>query len=289
MTQQTKDKTPVQRLLLPSYILYTGKFLNTISPSLASKFAAKLFLTPFRYELPEREKKMDRESVQENMVLPKSQKEIVVYRIGNSNKKILLVHGWSGRGTQLAVLAEEFLKKGYSIYSFDAPAHGKAPGKTSMMPYFIEGIEELDKKYGPFDAAVAHSLGGMATLKAVKEGVPLNKLVIIGTANSITHITREFIRNMQMDERVAKKMKKYFDNRFGQDMDNYSGAVSAEGVKIPTLVVHDEEDVDVQVSSAYEIANSLEQDELFITSGLGHRRILGDRKVLDKILSFLSV
>ena len=72
-------------------------------------------------------------------------------------------------------------------------------------------------------------------------------------------------------------------------MDNYSGAVSAEGVKIPTLVVHDEDDVDVHVSSAYEIAENLEQGELFITSGLGHRRILGDMNVMKKIFSFLSV
>ncbi len=289
MTQQKKDKTPVQRLLVPSYILATGKILTAVSPFLASRFAAKLFLTPFTYKLPKREERMDKESRQEKLILPHYQREIVVYHYGNSPKKILLAHGWSGRGTQLAVMAEELLKAGYSVVSFDAPAHGKASGKRSMMPHFIEAIEVLEKKYGPFEAVIGHSLGGMSSLKAVSDGLPVKKLVIIGTANSVTRITQEFAQNMKMNDRVAAKMKAYFDNKFGVDMDSLSGAVSAEGVKIPTLVVHDEHDVDVHVSSAHEIHEKLENSELYLTEGLGHRRILGNPKVIHKIIEFLSV
>lgn len=288
MTQQTKDNTAVQRLLVPSYILATGKILTAISPLLASRFAAKLFLTPFKYKLPERDKKMDEESTQSTVLLPRFHKEIVVYEYGDSPRKILLAHGWSGRGTQMAVMAEDLLKAGFSVVSFDAPAHGRAPGKTSMMPHFIEAIEVLEKKYGPFEAVIGHSLGGMASLKAVADGLPVKKMVIIGTANSITHITREFARNMNMNNKVAAKMKIYFDEKFGVDMDTLSGAVSAEGVKVPTLVVHDEDDVDVHVSSAYEIHEKLEKSEILITAGLGHRRILGNPEVINKIIEFLS-
>lgn len=115
------------------------------------------------------------------------------------------MHGWSGRATQMPDLAEALANLDYKIISFDAPGHGKAPGKMSMMPYFIESIQHLEKTYGPFDAAVGHSLGGMSLLKAVKDGLQLNKLVIIGTANSITHITREFARNLKLNEKVAKR------------------------------------------------------------------------------------
>lgn len=289
MTKEKKDKTPVQRLLVPSYILITGKILTAISPFLASRFAAKLFLTPFRYKLPEREREMDENSKQTRMIIPSIDREVVVYEYGNAPKKILLAHGWSGRGTQLAVMAKALLEEGYSIVSFDAPAHGKAPGKWSMMPFFVETIHQLEKDYGPFEAAIGHSLGGMASLKAVKEGLAVQKLIIIGTANSVTRITREFAHNMKMNEKVAKKMKKYFDRKFGEDMDNYSGAVSAKAVKIPTLVIHDEHDVDVHISSAHAITENLEKGELFVTEELGHRRILGNNKVINKIIDFLSV
>ncbi|SDL59567.1 Pimeloyl-ACP methyl ester carboxylesterase [Salinimicrobium catena] len=289
MTAKTKDNTPVQRLLVPSYILAISKLLTIVSPFLASRFAAKLFLTPFRYKLPEREREMDENSRQTKLTVPSINREVVVYEYGDSSRKILLAHGWSGRGTQLSVMAKTLLQQGYSVVSFDAPAHGKAPGKWSMMPFFIETIHYLEQEYGPFEAAIGHSLGGMSCLKAVKDGLDIEKLVIIGTANSVTHITREFAHNMKMNEKVAKKMKKYFDRKFGEDMDNYSGAVSAKNVHIPTLVIHDEHDVDVHISSAHEITENLENGELYITEELGHRRILGDQKVINKIIEFLSV
>jgi len=280
---------PVQLLLAPKYLLYTGKILTAISPFIASRFAARLFLTPYRYNIPEREKEMDKNSIQETITIPSIDREIVVYHYGHSDKKVLLIHGWSGTGTQMAVIAKALVQKGFSTISFDAPAHGKSPGKISMMPFFIQSIQHLIKLHGPFHAAIGHSLGGMSILKAVKDGVELKKLVIIGTANSVTHITKDFAKNMKLNEKVASKMKSYFDLKFGEDMDNYSGAISAEGVKTPTLIVHDEDDIDVHVSSAIEIDNSLENSELMLTEKLGHRKILGDPEVINKITTFIAV
>lgn len=288
MTQTKKDTKPVQLLLTPQYILSTGKILTKISPFLASRFAAKLFLTPFKYPLPEREKEMDEKSEQIKIHVPAINRDIIVYKYGNGNKKVLMAHGWSGRGTQMAALASRLVEKGYTVISFDAPAHGKAPGKMSMMPFFIKSIHEIARKYGPFDSAIGHSLGGMSLLKAVKEGLPLKKLVIIGTANSITHITKEFARNLKLNDTVAEKMKSYFDRKFGEDMDDYSGGLSAEDVKVPTLVVHDKDDVDVDITSAHEISEKLTNSELYVTEGLGHRKILGDPKVINKITTFVT-
>jgi len=289
MPQSAEKKKPVQVLLAPKYLMVTGKILTKISPFIASRFAARLFFTPYKYKIPEREKEMDLNSIQASIKVPSINREIVVYQYGKSEKKILLIHGWSGTGTQMAVIAKELVKKGFSIISFDAPGHGKAPGKISMMPFFIEAIHHLEKTYGPFHAAIGHSLGGMSILKAVKDGVSIKKLVIIGTANSVTHITKDFAQNMQLNEKVAIKMKSYFDSKFGEDLDNYSGAVSAEAVTIPTLVIHDEDDVDVHVSSAHEISKNLHNSQLLITKGLGHRKILGDSKVINKITTFIAV
>ena len=288
MTKKTKDKTPVQRLLVPSYILSISRILTTISPFLASRFAARLFLSPFRYKLPEREKEMDEESIQKEVMVPSMNRSIITYEYGKSEKKVLLVHGWSGRGTQLAKIAEALKEQGYMCVSFDAPGHGKAEGKMSMMPFFIKAVHHLDEQYGPFDAVIGHSLGGMSSLRAIREGMKTDKLVIIGTANNISEITRHFAQNMKMNNKVARKMKTYLDNRFNEDMDVLSGGESAKYVKTPTLVIHDEEDVDVKVNSAHEIHEELENSELLITSGLGHRRILGNKEVINKITTFIT-
>lgn len=288
MPKKYIEKTPVQVLLTPSYIRITGKILTALSPLLASRFAAKLFLSPFRYKLPKREMEMDKESIQETINVPSINREIVVYKYGTGPKKVLLVHGWSGSGTQMSIMAKELVKNGFGVISFDAPAHGKASGKSSMMPFFIESVHHIEKRYGPFEASIGHSLGGMSLLKAVKDGFKVNKLVLIGTANSVTHITKEFARNMNLNEQVAKLMKAYFDKKFGEDMDNYSGAFSAESVKVPTQVIHDKNDIDVHISSAYEIADKLENGKLLLTEGLGHRKILGNRAVINKITTFIK-
>ncbi len=288
MIKNQKDSKAVQVLLTPQYILSTGKILTKLSPFLASRFGARLFLTPFKYKLPQREKEMDEDSIQKEYFVPAINRKIIIYEYGEGTETILLAHGWSGRGTQMSVMAKELVTKGFRIISFDAPAHGKAPGKISMMPYFIESIHELEKVYGPFSAAIGHSLGGMSLLRACKEGLKTDKLVIIGTANSVTKITREFARNLKLNDKVAGKMKSYFDKKFGENMDNYSGAFSAESVKVPTLIIHDRDDIDVHVNSAYEISEKLENSELYITGGLGHRKILGDPKVINKTTTFLT-
>ncbi|WP_103068312.1 alpha/beta fold hydrolase [Aquimarina sediminis] len=287
MTKSDKDQIPVQSLLIPKFILYTAKILNWISPFLASRFAARIFLTPFGYKIPDREKMMYQKSKKEKILINKINREVVVYNYGNSKKKILLVHGWSGSGTQLSKIADALLDSGYSTVSFDAPAHGSSPGKRSMMPHFIETIHQLESTHGPFEAAIGHSLGGMSLLRATKHGLTIKKLVIIGTANSITAITRNFIKNLQLDQKVANLLKSYFDKRYGEDLDNYSGAVSAIGVKVPTLVIHDKNDVDVHYSAAYEIANNLQNQKLIITEQLGHRKILGNPEIINKIVQFV--
>ena len=44
-----------------------------------------------------------------------------------------------------------------------------------MMLDFIDAVQILDEKYGPFEAVIGHSLGGMATLRAAKEGLKAKK------------------------------------------------------------------------------------------------------------------
>lgn len=288
MPQKPSKLLQERSVQIPSNIIKTGKILQALSSSLATKFAARLFITPIKYPAPKREEMMDQKSVQKDFMVKEINRAVRVYEYGQSDKKILLVHGWSGRGTQMFKIAEALLKLGYMTISFDAPAHGKSPGKTTMMPHFIATCLALEQHYGEFYAAVGHSLGGMSLLNAVRKGLHLEKLVLIGTGDSITEISYEFVKNLQLKPGIAVKMKKHFDKLHGEDIDRYSGSEAATFVEIPTLVVHDEEDKDVPVNCAYNIARNLKNSELAITQKLGHRMILGNREVIEKICNFVG-
>jgi len=276
-----------QSLKIPKSILITAKILELTSSKLAMKFASKLFTSPMKYKIPKREIEMDKNSVQENFVL-ESGKEIVVYTYGQGAKKVLLVHGWSGRGTQLVKIADEMLKLGYSTISFDAPAHGKASGKTSNMTDFIAAILEMQEKFGPFEYAIGHSLGGMSILNSIKRGLKVKKAVIVGSGDIVEDIMDDFIEKLGMNIAISEKMKASFEKKIGETMDSYSAYIVAREVTIPVLVIHDIDDTDVPVKAAHHIHQNLENSELMITNGLGHRKILGDAKVIKKIVAFLN-
>ena len=283
-----KKQKQAQVIEIPKAILLTAKFLQAVSPSLTTKFAAKLFTTPIKHKLPKRELHMERESVQKSIVIPEIQKEIVVYEYGKSDKKILLVHGWSGRGTQLVKIADEMLKLGYMTISFDAPAHGKSKGNYSIMTEFIASILEIEKQYGPFEFAIGHSLGGMSVLNAIKQNLQVKKAVTIGAGDIIQDIIDDFINKLQLRPEFGIKLRNHFEAKFGGKMDDYSAYKAATEIKIPVLIMHDKDDDDVSVKAAYHIHEHLHGSELVITEGLGHRKILGDEAVIDKIKEFIS-
>lgn len=283
-----KALNPKQSLKIPQAILLTSKFLSNVSPKLMTKFAAKLFTSPIKHKIPKRELQMDAQSVQTKFKVPSIQKEINVYQYGKSDKKILLVHGWSGRGTQLFKIADALCKKGYETISFDAPAHGKSPGNATMMLDFIASILALEKKFGPFEAAIGHSLGGMSVANAISTGLQVKSAVLIGSGDIVQDILNDFVAKLKIDPIYSSKLCTYFESRLHDKMDDYSAYRAAQKIEIPVLVIHDTDDPEVSVKAGKNIYKNLKNGKLLITNGLGHRKILGDEAVITTTLEFIE-
>ena len=286
MSKNTSNHT--QSLKIPKLILQSSKFISFFSPKLVTLFAAKLFTSPIKHRIPKRELEMDSKSIQKLIEIPSINKKVVLYQYGESKKKILLVHGWSGRGTQLFKIADELIKAGYSTISFDAPAHGKSPGRTTIMSEFIETIVEIEKQFGPFEAAVGHSLGGMSLLNAVKKGFKISNLTIIGSGDIVQDILDDFVAKLELKPSISSQLRILFEKKYKQEMDSYSGYKSAMEISIPVLVLHDKNDPEVNVTAGINIHNHLKNGTLFLTEGLGHRKILGNPIVIEKVVQFIK-
>lgn len=273
---------------IPASIIATGKILQFIAPPLAVLFAIKLFRTPIRFKTPARENMMADSAQKKLVLIPELNKEVMVYSYGYSKRKVLLIHGWSGRGTQLFKIADKLLENGFMTISFDAPAHGKSTGKTTMMNEFVQTARFLEKEFGHFEIAIGHSLGGMAVLNGIKQGLNIKKAVVIGAGDVITDIIKQFVAKLELNPTMVAKIKNHFYKKFGEDIDNYSAYIAAKSIKIPILVIHDTEDAEVPVSCAHHIRQNLEQGEILITNGLGHSRILKDAKVISRIIEFIN-
>lgn len=286
--QQVKNRALISSMPIPKKIKNVAKIIQFLSHRLVTKFALKLFSTPVKFPLPKREKMMWESAQKSRLKVASISKEIDVLTYGFSDKKVLLVHGWCGRSTQLFMIADKLLENGYMVISFDAPAHGNSEGKQAMMPDFIESIHVINKTHGPFAAAVGHSLGGMSLYNAFSGGFSIDKLVSIGSGNTISEVLINFTNNLSLKPKIAKKMKKHYDNIFGYDIDRNSSALKAKDVSIPTLVIHDALDGDVSVSCAYAIRQNLKHGVLLITNGLGHTKILRDKNTMNRVVEFIK-
>ncbi|PZX92609.1 alpha/beta hydrolase [Flavobacterium aquariorum] len=286
MTKNTTNHT--KPLKIPKIIILSSKFIAFLSTKWVTIYASKLFTTPIKHKVPKREIEMDQKSVQQMIIVPSINRKVNVYEYGKSNKKVLLVHGWSGRGTQLCKIADEMIRLGYSTVSFDAPAHGKSPGNSTIMVDFIASVIEIDKQFGPFEIAIGHSLGGMTVMNAIKEGLNVKKAVIIGSGDIVQDITDDFIAKLGLKPEISKLLCKRFENKYGGIMDDYSAYKAAEKTLIPTLVIHDENDPEVPVKAGIHIHQHLKNGELMLTKRLGHRKILADHQVIEKITNFIE-
>lgn len=275
-------------LEVPRYIKNTSKVLQTLNKNMAAAFALKLFETPIKYKMPKREQKMYEVSHKSKLTLPESGKEILVYENKFGPKKVLLVHGWNGRGTQLVSIAKAFKELNYTIISFDAPGHGKSTKTAANMKHFIEAVFELDKKYNGFDVMIGHSLGGMSVINSLGRGLQTDKAVIIGSGNTTKAITEDFLVTIGMKQKLTPILINLFERKYNDKMTNYDVADQALKVSVPVLIIHDKNDKDVPFTAAEAISKNLQNNELLITTGLGHRKILGDEKVIEKIVQFAT-
>lgn len=284
--QLDNTKTLPPSIEIPSVVKNVAKCIQFFSDRLAVLFADKLFTTPVKFAVPKREQTMWKSAQKKRILITEIDKEIDVLSYGYSKKKVLLVHGWAGRSTQLFMIADKLLEKGYMVISFDGPAHGKSEGKKTAMPEFLATISQLNTEFGPFESAVGHSFGGMALYNASNE-LKLKSLVTVGAGDTVSEIINRFVNNLGLQPKIGIKLKQFYDKKWDRDIDIHASSNQAKDVKIPTLVVHDSQDGDVAVSCAENIRRNLQNGSLLITQGLGHTKILRDKKTMNRIVQFI--
>lgn len=273
---------------VPKYVRTSAKAMSFVSDRWAVRFAYKLFVTPARFPMPAREEGMDTFSVKFPMVLPESHKDILVYEYGEGQKTALLVHGWSGRGTQLFSIANLLKKSGYKVISFDAPGHGKSSKNKTHLLEFMEAVTLLDDKYNGFDVIVGHSLGAVTTLNCLARGVRAKKAVAVSGGNNMVDVLEDFVKKLGLKEKISPKLQRYFEKKLHNKMEDYHVAEQARKIDIPVLLIHDKNDLDVPYQSSVDIHKAMSESTLFLTEKLGHRKILGDKNVLEEIERFLT-
>jgi len=269
-------------------VLQTGfKIGSLVAPKLTGCAAYKLWITPPRFKTPKSEASVELSAKIEYHSI--GDKSIATYQWGDSGPTVLLVHGWSGRGTQLGAFAQSLADTGFRVLSFDAPAHGKSSGKQTNIYEIAETITILEKIYGPFHSVVTHSFGGPCLAIAMRQGLKTTRVVNISPPSKTTGLVKKFSEALTLPVNVENELIRCIEKNFGENVWHDSSMENnIKHLDVPAMVIHDVNDVDVPWHEGQSIAKAWNEVRFIKTNNLGHRRILRDPATIKATVDFIK-
>lgn len=259
--------------------------LQRVSPETAASMASRLFFkSPPR---PRRSGAALAEWARPTVELGFERQRLGVWAWGRG-PTVLLVHGWGGLARQLRAFVAPLLDAGYRVVAFDAPGHGASSGEELSLPIFADAIARVAEMFGPVHAIVAHSFGGAATSLALARGVRAERAVLIGAPADAGQWFTHFSRLLALAPSTRERARSRIERRVGAPFAAFTAEALGPQIAIPVLVVHDREDREVAFADGERTARSLRDATMIATSGLGHRRVLRDATVVERVRTFLG-
>lgn len=209
-------------------------------------------------------------------------------------RTVYLVHGWGGRGAQFGAMVEPLVAAGFQVVMFDGPNHGDSdhgpagPRQTHGVE-LARALDEVFCRFGPAEAVVAHSLGTIATYLALRHGwLGTSRLVLIAPMVEASSLFDQFQRALGFGPRTRRAFDRSVLEYVGVPVEEFDARVQAGFVEpVPTLVITDRGDRQTPYSQVVDLAAALDAP-LVSTEGLGHRKILRDPMVIDRVVDFVA-
>lgn len=221
----------------------------------------------------------------------------VAIEVWGDGPAVYLLHGWGGRRTQFDALVAPLVDKGFRVVAIDAPGHGDSDPSSfgagrGLLTEFISALRAAVAAFGPARGVVGHSLGGLAITVALLDELPAERAVLIAPAPDTLAYTVEFSRALGFSEGVRRRFLRRLGRRVGRPMTDFDVLARARETEVPALppmlILHDRDDREVRCTDGRALAAAWPHAEFVLTQGLGHRRILRDTSVVDRVVDALT-
>ncbi len=269
---------------------------SSLAPTIAGRIAFDVFCRPGvaagndprQKEAMEAAQKRIEESVRLTVATGDGYVETYSFSAGGgaaARRRILLVHGWTGRAAFMQAFVPPLLRKGFDVVAVDLPGHGLSSGQRLNMPLAMEALACVRRALGPFAGVVGHSFGGAVAVTAAAGVVPayrrldVERLVLVAAPDRMSTYFEAFGAAIGLSRRAQYAMNDRVRSVAQTTLDRFDGQARLREIGLPTLVVHDREDREISFADAESMAAAGEHVRLLATEGLGHRRILQSRAV----------
>jgi len=272
-------------------------------PHTAAKLAFKLFCrTPSRRPAGEKARAMETEGRSrlgdaEKIPFACGRSTVMAYRLNGDGRpdrpRYLVVHGWGSNAAYIAALPTGLAESGAEVIVLDWPGHGLSSGRSLNMRQAVEAVIEAERRFGHFDAVIGHSFGGACLMLAIGGifrqvgSISPDKAVVIGAPSHIHWLFDDFAAMVGLPPRVKELLIRHTEKVAGAPLDDFDTVAAASSRGIPLLVVHAQDDKEVSADHARRFDGTAIA-RLHWANGLGHRRIVSDRGVIETIAAFLA-
>ena len=259
-----------------------NRWLGYLMPTKVAKQNADLFLTPRKYPRKDWE-----EAAEKTGQRCEFSGNLSAIRWGESKNKILLMHGWEGRATQMYGIAKPLIEQGYEVIAIDAPMHGNSKGDKSNPVEFANAIVEANTAFGPFYGAIGHSMGACSLAIAYEKGCDLGRYALIASPSCIEDVLKGFAGFMGLSAPVSKKFIRQIETVVGRSARELDVGDMLKGHKQDKLLLHAKDDREIPYESMLTIKNKLNNVETISLENLGHRKIMRDDDTIARLLDFM--
>ncbi len=267
-------------------IRWTAPVLSRVTPPLAVRWLTRIFITPNRRAVLAREMPWLEGATRSTVTTPGG--EVLPVWSWGQGPVVLLVHGWSGRGSQMAAHVAPLVQKGFRVVTWDMPGHGDAGGKYSGLLHFTPALEAVAATLPPVHGVVAHSLGTAAVSVALSRGLQARRLVYLAPPEDLPRYVDKVARFLHFSPAVGHGTLRLLEKRYHFLFDQLRGQALAPAMTTPLLVIHDHEDRDAPLAEGRLIARLWPGAQLMETRGKGHTRLVRDPEVLAAAAHFLE-
>lgn len=277
-----KKKIPPQMVLARALFALAG----TVAPDTMALLAKRMLFSPARTKPQEPARKVLAAARTEHMTV--GDENVCHYIWGDSEQRVLLVHGWAGEAGHMASFVEPLCAAGYQVVALDLPSHGKSTGIESSVVHFERSIANAGKVYGPFQGVIAHSMGAAAVSYSLSRGFPSERAVFFGPVSKYESVWTHFQRMTNLPPKVIQRVVQRAEQWLGISFAEIDPVRLAASLSTPLLVVHDKGDQQSPFQDGEALVANWKRAKMLATEKMGHMRGLRDPHAVQQAVAFVS-
>ncbi len=261
--------------------------ISIIAPKFSSMLGKNILLKPYA----KRKYNFDLITPEKELNLLTSMGIAHINLFGSGNKVIIVSHGWGDSSKSFQDMIISLTQQGYLVAAIDHIGHGKSAGNKSHLLSFIETLELLIEQFNEeritVEAIIGHSMRAIATLNLPNYLLENKKIILISSPIKFFELMFEKVEQAGISKKLLTLVLKDISHKQGKTWQQLTTENNRDKLALDLTFIHDRQD---KYAPFDDVLSFLQQEKttLIETEGLGHRKILGDTNVINKIAQVLT-